>query len=61
MDRMRRFMQQIPGTSPMGTPLVMPSGGWQAEGVVGGPPGMVSCCTRTYASRCLQGLERLAG
>ena len=27
MDRMRRFMQQIPGTSPMGTPMATPSGG----------------------------------
>ena len=41
MDRMRRFMQQIPGTSPMGTPLATPSGGWQAEGVVGVP---LVCC-----------------
>ncbi len=29
MDRMRRFMQQIPGTSPMGTPMATPSGRWR--------------------------------
>lgn len=54
MDRMRRFMQQIPGTSPQreGTPLATPSGTfgcWVGVGCAGG----MGCCRALWVGLLL--------